>query len=245
MRCSLKRFEQNEAEEETEEEMSAKTNAKVFYRLGLTGSIGTGKSTISKMLKEELAVPVFDADEEVHLMYEDRASVACRSIAMSASFNAGKVLKEDGTVDRAKLRDCVVTDKEKMRELESIVHPLVDRAREEFVRVNSQESSFAILVFDVPLLFEKNLEGTVDGVLVVSCAEETQRERVLKRGNGMTDEKFEKIKQMQISDDEKRRRADWVVTTDCAIEESLSKVKEIVREIKEKYLSTTTATTTT
>ena len=166
------------------------------YKLGLTGSIGSGKSTVAKMFKEQLQVPVFDSDAAVHELYEEGEAVT----KIRAIFGEDVVDSETkSSIDRKRLGEKVVGVPEEMAKLEAIVHPLVEEKRRRFVeecvrsrrRKEEEETSAEdaadetdVLVFDVPLLFEKQLENTVDGILVVSCSSETQRERVMNRTVG-------------------------------------------------------------
>ena len=216
------------------------------YKLGLTGSIGSGKSTVAKMFKEQLQVPVFDSDAAVHELYEEGEAVT----KIRAIFGEDVVDSETkSSIDRKRLGEKVVGVPEEMAKLEAIVHPLVEEKRRRFVeecvrsrrRKEEEETSAEdaadetdVLVFDVPLLFEKQLENTVDGILVVSCSSETQRERVMNRtvGARMSLVKFEKIREMQMPDEEKRKRATWVVDTEKSLEETERDIERIVDEIR-------------
>ena len=216
------------------------------FKLGLTGSIGSGKSTVAKMFKEQLQVPVFDSDAAVHELYEEGEAVT----KIRAIFGEDVVDSETkSSIDRKRLGEKVVGVPEEMAKLEAIVHPLVEEKRRRFVeecvrsrrRKEEEETSAEdaadetdVLVFDVPLLFEKQLENTVDGILVVSCSSETQRERVMNRtvGARMSLEKFEKIREMQMPDEEKRKRATWVVDTEKSLEETERDIERIVDEIR-------------
>ena len=216
------------------------------FKLGLTGSIGSGKSTVAKMFKEQLQVPVFDSDAAVHELYEEGEAVT----KIRAIFGEDVVDSETkSSIDRKRLGEKVVGVPEEMAKLEAIVHPLVEEKRRRFVeecvrsrrRKEEEETSAEdaadetdVLVFDVPLLFEKQLENTVDGILVVSCSSETQRERVMNRtvGARMSLVKFEKIREMQMPDEEKRKRATWVVDTEKSLEETERDIERIVDEIR-------------
>ena len=218
-----------------------------MYKLGLTGSIGSGKSTVAKMFKERFLVPVYDSDTAVHELYEETNGEAVRKIR--AIFGEDVLDSETkSSIDRKRLGEKVVGVPEEMAKLEAIVHPLVEEKRRRFVeefvcsRRRKEEKTSAedaadktdVLVFDVPLLFEKQLENTVDGILVVSCSSETQRERVMNRtvGATMSLEKFEKIREMQMPDEEKRKRATWVVDTEKSLEETERDIERIVDEIR-------------
>ena len=234
---------QNRNEQQRQEQQNQHYNT---YKLGLTGSIGSGKSTVAKMFKEQLQVPVFDSDAAVHELYEETEAVT----KIRAIFGEDVVDSETkSSIDRKRLGEKVVGVPEEMAKLEAIVHPLVEEKRRRFVeecvrsrrRKKEEETSAEdaadetdVLVFDVPLLFEKQLENTVDGILVVSCSSETQRERVMNRtvGARMSLEKFEKIREMQMPDEEKRKRATWVVDTEKSLEETERDIERIVDEIR-------------
>lgn len=234
---------QNRNEQRGQEQQNQRYYA---YKLGLTGSIGSGKSTVAKMFKEQLQVPVFDSDAAVHELYEEGEAVT----KIRAIFGDDVVDSETkSSIDRKRLGEKVVGVPEEMAKLEAIVHPLVEEKRRRFVeecvrsrrRKEEEETSAEdaadetdVLVFDVPLLFEKQLENTVDGILVVSCSSETQRERVMNRtvGARMSLEKFEKIREMQMPDEEKRKRATWVVDTEKSLEETERDIERIVDEIR-------------
>ena len=236
---------QNRNEQQRQEQQNQHYNT---YKLGLTGSIGSGKSTVAKMFKERFLVPVYDSDEAVHELYEETNGEAVTKIR--AIFGEDVVDSETkSSIDRKRLGEKVVGVPEEMAKLEAIVHPLVEEKRRRFVeecvrsrrRKEEEETSAEdaadetdVLVFDVPLLFEKQLENTVDGILVVSCSSETQRERVMNRtvGARMSLEKFEKIREMQMPDEEKRKRATWVVDTEKSLEETERDIERIVDEIR-------------
>jgi len=188
--------------------------------LGLTGSIGMGKSTTAQMFRE-LGVPVLDADAVVHALYSGEAAPL-----VEAAF-PGTVV--DGTVDRRILSTHVVGNETAMKKLESLIHPLVQRETQAFcARVEQDDVPLAVL--DNPLLFEMGDEDSVDGIIVVTAPADTQRERVLARP-GMTDEKFQAILQKQMPDSEKRKRADFIIDTAEGMERAKSNVAEIVEQI--------------
>jgi len=210
------------------------------YKLGLTGSIGTGKSTVSKMFREKLHVPVYDSDKSVHELYDVNGD-AVKPIRELFGEDVLDANTGGMSIDRKRLGEKVLGRPEEMAKLEAIVHPLVEEKRKRFVKAHrtaavSAASAADVLVFDVPLLFEKKLENTVDGILVVSCSLETQRERVMNRTEGakMSLEKFEKVREMQMPDDEKRKRATWVVDTEKSLEETERDIERIVKEIRSK-----------
>jgi dephospho-CoA kinase len=186
--------------------------------LGLTGSIGTGKSTTAAMF-HDLGVPVHDADATVHDLYRGDAVAP-----VAARFP--QALSE-GVIDRKVLAALLAEAPERFRELEAIIHPLV-RARETaFLKAEGQNGSPLVLL-DIPLLFETGGEARVDKVVVVTCDPETQRQRVLARP-GMTEEKFRLILSRQMPDAEKRRRADFIVDTGNGLEAARKQVEEIIR----------------
>lgn len=185
--------------------------------LGLTGSIGMGKSTAGKMFAEA-GVPVHDSDETVHLLYAGQAAPL-----IEAAF-PGVVV--DGVVDRAKLAARVLGDKAALKRLEEIVHPLVRAHADAFVATH-RAAGTPLVVLDIPLLFETGGRDRVDKVAVVSAAPEIQRERVLSRP-GMTPEKFEAILARQTPDAEKRRLADFVIDTGKEFEATHAQILAII-----------------
>lgn len=188
--------------------------------LGLTGSIGMGKSTTARMFEEE-GVPVHDSDATVHALYRGAAVEPIR-----ARFPAAVV---DDAVDREKLAAEVLGKPDALRELEKIVHPLVRAETEAFLRKH-REAGTKIVVLDIPLLFETHGEGRVDRIVVVSAPAEVQRERVLARP-GMTVEKFEAILKRQVPDAEKRARADFVVDTGKGMDAARAQVRDIIGQL--------------
>ena len=185
--------------------------------LGLTGSIGMGKSTVSRMFAAE-GVPVFDADKVVHqLQGPDGALVD----EIEAQFPG--TTGESG-VDRTTLAERVLDEPEALRRLEALVHPAVAREREAFLARNS---GAPLVVLDIPLLFEKGLAESVDKIAVVSADPEIQRLRTLERP-GMSPEKFLRILSHQLPDSEKRARADFVIPTDVSMDETRASVRRIV-----------------
>jgi dephospho-CoA kinase len=184
--------------------------------LGLTGSIGMGKSTTAKLFAEA-GVPVYDADATVHILYEGEAAPA-----IEAAFPGTTV---DGKVDRAKLSARVVHDPAAMKQLEAIVHPMLRSHHRKFLD-DAEKSGAPVAVVDVPLLFETGGEKRVDAVVVVTTSPEIQRERILAREN-MTGEKLDALLARQMPDAEKRKRADFVVDTS----HGLDPVRERIRDI--------------
>ncbi|XOK11234.1 dephospho-CoA kinase [Agrobacterium tumefaciens] len=188
--------------------------------IGLTGSIGMGKTTTAKLFAGE-GVPVLDSDEVVHGLYRSEAVPL-----IEAAFPGTTV---SGVVDRQKLGDVLRENPANFGRLEQIVHPLVRKRQEAFLAAaRKDDRQFALL--DIPLLFETGAESRVDKVVVVSCAPEIQRERVLSRP-GMTEEKFEMILARQTPDAEKRRRADFIVDSGSGVEAARDQVREILQKL--------------
>jgi dephospho-CoA kinase len=188
--------------------------------LGLTGSIGMGKSTTAKLFAEA-GVPVYDADATVHQLYEGEAAPA-----IEAAFPGTTV---DGKVDRAKLSARVVHDVAAMKQLEQIVHPMLGASRRKFFE-DAEASAAPVVVVDVPLLFETGGEKRVDAVVVVTTSPEIQRERVMARGT-MDHEKLDAILARQLPDAEKRKRADFVVDTSHGLDPVRAQIKDILAEV--------------
>lgn len=191
-----------------------------MWVLGLTGSIGMGKSATARMFRA-LGVPVHDADAAVHALYRGAAVGP-----VEAEFPG---VARDGAIDRAALGARVLGDAEAMKRLEAIVHPLVRAAETEFLS-QARSSGARLVVLDIPLLFETGGDGRVDAVAVVSAPKAVQRERVLAR-EGMTDEKFATILAKQMPDEEKRRRAHFVIATGRGFAAAEHQVEGIVRAL--------------
>jgi dephospho-CoA kinase len=186
--------------------------------LGLTGSIGMGKTRTAEMFRS-LGVPVFDADKTVHDL------MAKGGEAVSEVENAFPGVVKDNAVDRAKLGDQVFGKADDLKKLEAILHPKVRASRGSFLEdARAQDAPLAVL--DIPLLFETGGENQCTHIAVVSAPEQVQAERVLSRPN-MTPEKFESILKSQVPDAEKRERADFVLMTDQGPDHTLNKVREI------------------
>lgn len=191
------------------------------FILGLTGSIGMGKSTVAAMLRE-LGVPVFDADAAVHEL-QGPGGALLPMIEAAFPGTTGR----DG-VDRMKLGAAVFGDPAKLERLEEIVHPAVGAMRAGFLEENAHEP---LIVFDIPLLFEKGGFQMIDEVAVVSAPADQQRARVMARP-GMTGEKFAQILALQVPDAEKRARADHVIDTGCPESETRAAVAALVKKLK-------------
>lgn len=185
--------------------------------LGLTGSIGMGKSTVARMFAAE-RVPVFDADAAVHRLQGPEGALVAE---IEAHFPG--TTGPDG-VNRNSLAERVLGEPGELKRLEALIHPAVAHERELFLAANAQAP---VVVLDIPLLFEKGLADTVDKIAVVSADEEVQRLRTLARP-GMTPEKFLRILSHQLPDEEKRARADFIIPTDCSLDETRAAVRHIL-----------------
>lgn len=190
--------------------------------IGLTGSIGMGKSTVADMF-ERAGIPVFDADAEVRAMQGPGGKLVA---AIEEAFPGST--GPDG-VDRDKLGKLVFGDAEALARLEAIVHPAVAEKRARFLAENADAP---MLVFDIPLLFERGGHESVDTVVVVSAPEEVQRQRVLARPD-MTEQKFEHILKLQVPDAEKRERADHVIDTGASLEETEAEVRALIEKLRD------------
>lgn len=189
--------------------------------LGLTGSIGMGKSTTAAMFRDE-NIPVHDADQAVHRIY---AGVAAPMIEEAFP---GTVV--DGTVDREKLAAKVLGNPEALRRLERIVHPLVRADADAFVE-DARKAGEPLVVLDIPLLFETGGRDRVDRILVVTAPPEIQRERVMARP-GMTEQKFQSILARQVPDAEKRSLADHVIDTSNGMEAARDAVRALIATLR-------------
>lgn len=189
------------------------------FKLGLTGSIGMGKSTTGQMFRD-LGHPLWDADEAVHRLYSPEG------VAVPAVAELVPGALKNGGIDRAVLKQALQATPDLIEKLEAIVHPLVEQDRSVFIDLNSDKE---LIVLDIPLLFEGGLERRVDGVAVVSTTAENQKARVMSRP-GMTEEHFRMILSRQMPDSEKRANADWVIPTDD-IQSARAAVARICKEI--------------
>lgn len=191
-----------------------------MFVLGLTGSIGMGKSVTAKMFAEE-GVPVHDADAVVHALYEGEATPLIE--AAFPGTTAG------GKVDRDKLGKRVLGDAAAIARLEQIVHPLVAAARDRFL-AEAERNGAAVALLDIPLLYETKGEARCDAVVVVSAPADMQWQRALERP-GMTEQKLETIIAKQMPDAEKRRRADFVVDTSKGFDHARAQVRDILKAV--------------
>jgi dephospho-CoA kinase len=185
--------------------------------LGLTGSIGMGKSTVARMFAEE-GVPVFDADAVVHRLQGPEGALVSEIEAQFPGTTGA-----DG-VDRGTLAERVLGEPEALKRLEALVHPAVARERDAFL---AKHADAPVIVLDIPLLFEKGGATWVDQIAVVSADPEIQRIRTLARP-GMTAEKYLRILGHQMPDSEKRARANFVIPTDCSLDETRASVRRIL-----------------
>lgn len=188
--------------------------------LGLTGSIGMGKSTTAKLFAEA-GVPVYDADAAVHQLYEGEAAPAIEAAFPGTTAN--------GKVDRPKLSARVVHDPAAIKQLEQIVHPMLGASRQKFF-ADAEAANAPVVVLDIPLLFETGGEKRVDAVVVVSTSPELQRKRVLERGT-MDEAKLDAIIAKQTPDAEKRKLADFVVDTSHGLEPVRAQITHILAEV--------------
>jgi dephospho-CoA kinase len=189
--------------------------------LGLTGSIGMGKTTTAALFREA-GVPVYDADAAVHALY---AAGGAAVAPVDAAF-PGVVVA--GAIDRGRLSERITADPAALARLEAIVHPLLAAERAAFMESVKDAD---VVVLDIPLLFETHAEGLVQAVVVVSAPQEVQRSRVLSRA-GMSEDKFAALLARQTPDAEKRRRADFVIETDAGIEAAAERVSEILAAVR-------------
>lgn len=187
--------------------------------LGLTGSIGMGKSATSEMFREK-GIRVYDADASVHALY------AKGGAAVPVLDEAFPGVVVDGAVDRMKLRETVIGNSEALRRLESLVHPLTAQAQIAFLE-DAENNDAPFIVLDIPLLYETGGDARCDHVVVVSASAKLQRERVLAR-DGMTAEVFENILSKQVPDAEKRARADFIISTGFGFDFAREQVQAII-----------------
>ena len=188
-----------------------------MIKAGLTGSIGMGKSTTAQMFRDE-GIAVYDADATVHQLYEGEATPLIEAAFPNTT--------SDGKVDRTKLSEYVIGNPDNMKKLEAIIHPLVHKQEQEFLK-EAETRGDKLVVLDIPLLFETGGIGRVDKIIVVTAPAEVQRERVLAR-DGMTEEKFEAILARQVPDSEKREKADFLIDTSAGLEQARKSVNQII-----------------
>jgi dephospho-CoA kinase len=189
--------------------------------LGLTGSLGMGKSTVASMFAEN-GVATFDADAVVHALYRSAAATS----KVEAAFPGTLV---DGAIDREELGKRVIGSADALARLEAIVHPLVREAENEF-RERAAKAGRRVILLDIPLLLEKGNEARVDAIIVVSAPGSIQRERVLARP-GMSEEKFSAILGNQMPDEEKRKRAHFIVDTSGDFDATRRQVEDVLKAV--------------
>ena len=194
------------------------------FLLGLTGSIGMGKTTTARMF-EEAGIPVWDADAAVHRLYATGGAAhdAVARLCPDAATGEG--------IDRAALREAIARDPDLLARIEAIVHPLVARDRAEFID-HAHARGEPLVVLDIPLLFETGAERECDATLVVSAPPEEQRARVLARP-GMTADRFETMLARQMPDDEKRERATYVIET-RTIAQTRTEIASLIAELRSR-----------
>lgn len=186
--------------------------------LGLTGSIATGKSTVAQCFIQ-LGVPVFDADAFVHITLDEGGSAVQKVAEIFPQALEGK------KINRKILGDIVFSDKNKLKQLENIIHPMVRRAEENFL-AQSRAHNHKIVVLDIPLLYESGADTLCNYVIVTTVHDTIQQERAIAR-NSITEEKLQRIKNLQLDDEAKKAKADFVIDTSCSREELFERVKEI------------------
>ena len=189
--------------------------------IGLTGSIGMGKSTTAQLFREE-GISVLDSDQIVHDLYS--------GAAVKPIENTFPDVVENGVVNRNKLAEAVLNNAKALKNLEQIVHPLVWQERENFLKT-CVERGERIIVYDIPLLFETGADKSVDVIIVVAASPENQAARVLARP-GMTQQKFNAIKAKQFDDQLKYTRADYIIDTDKGLEAARQQVHDILNQLK-------------
>ena len=191
--------------------------------VGLTGSIGMGKSTVAARFRRH-GISVFDADAEVHRLYEGPAA---RLVEQEFPGTTA-----DGTVDRTKLASALNADTGGFKRLEAIVHPMVWQAERKFLQ-GAQETGERLAVLEIPLLFEAGSDNKMDAIIVASASADDQRRRVMERP-GMTEARLSMLLERQLSNAEKRRRADYVVDTSVSLSETHAQIDQIILKLRER-----------
>ena len=195
------------------------------YLLGLTGSIGTGKSTTARMFADE-GISVWDADATVRRLY------SCNGAGVAAIAKLAPRAVRNGAVDRTILKIELARDPKLLGLVEAAVHPLVAQDRDDFIKRGAKLGN-KLIVLDIPLLFETGSDALVDGVLVVTCTPEIQKLRLLQRAN-MSQIELELILKRQISDEEKRNRADYIIDTGQGMDAARQKVMHLIKKIEDR-----------
>jgi dephospho-CoA kinase len=196
-----------------------------MIKIGLTGSIAMGKSEVARILVEA-GLPLFDSDLEVHKLYDSAEGAALLLPFVPEAIHNGRV-------DRSLLSKIVIADQTKLNQLETLVHAEIANRREAFAAA-AENDGHSLVVFDVPLLFEKSLEKTVDVTVVVSAPEPEQRQRALAR-EGMTPEKLDMILSRQMPDREKRKRADYIIENNGTLTDLAERTRAILVQIKRTH----------
>jgi dephospho-CoA kinase len=196
-----------------------------MIKIGLTGSIAMGKSEVARILVEA-GLPLFDSDLEVHKLYDSAEGAALLLPFVPEAIHNGRV-------DRSLLSKIVIADQTKLNQLETLVHAEIANRREAFAAA-AENDGHSLVVFDVPLLFEKSLEKTVDVTVVVSAPEPEQRQRALAR-KGMTPEKLDMILSRQMPDHEKRKRADYIIENNGTLADLAERTRAILMQIKRTH----------
>jgi len=194
-------------------------------RVGLTGSIATGKSSVANMLKE-LGAYIIDADEIAHDALKKKEKPYKQILDVFGS----NILDEQGNIDRKKLGSIVLNDKQKLAVLESIIHPYVQQKRKEIEESILQNDRNAVIIYDVPLLFEKHLENSFDKIIVVYVPKDIQIKRLMKRQNISYDEALNLIN-LQICIEEKKKKADFVIDNSYSLENTKKQVLEVFKKL--------------
>ena len=196
-----------------------------MIKIGLTGSIAMGKSEVGRILEVQ-GLPLFDSDKEVHQLYDSAEGAALLTSLVPGAIHNGKV-------NRKLLSTIVTVDTEKLNEIETVVHAEIVKRRAAFTTA-AEGQGHSMVVYDVPLLFEKHLEKTVDVIVVVSASEALQRSRALAR-DGMSVEKFNMIVSRQVPDPEKRKRADYVIENNGTLAELAERTRDVLNQIKRTH----------
>lgn len=189
-----------------------------MFRLGLTGSIATGKSTVLKFFAAH--APIYSADEAVHALYAGEAVAP-----VEAAFPG---VAENGTINRQKLSQILIDAPQRIKELEAIVHPLVHEKMQQFLQ-QAEKDGAKLAVLEIPLLFETGHAYPIDAIAVTTCSDAEQRKRALARA-GMTEKKLETILARQVPQVEKRQRADFIIDTNLGLAQTESQIAEIIKQ---------------
>ncbi len=196
--------------------------------VGLSGSIATGKSTVAKEF-EKLGCHIIDADKLAHKVYEKDSKAYFKIIDIFGS----DILNKSGMINRTKLRNRVVNNKNKLRQLESIIHPEVEQLRNQIIKNITKKDKNAIIIYDVPLLFEKNMQHLFDYTIVVYTDKKTQLNRLMQR-NGLSKQEAEKLISLQMDIDKKVKMADFVINNSLSIQNTYQQIIEVFNNLKEK-----------